>query len=787
MINWPIDHDVDISWYKNYADHFSFFGVNVKKNFFGAYYHNEDKGIVHVADYRECPGKGLESWGTAPQGMILEKMLTDNDGQYCEIQSGRFENQNDYGILSPYAVEHWVEYWYPVNGLGGITEANSDFCANIELHRDEKLGKIFIALNATAIVKHCNVRVQVDGVNITMDPLSISPEGPYRKWVHVPSDLPDPTCVTLSVKDITGEVLFAASKDFSKKQPVKLNLPPLIPEDEKTTEELYLDGEFYAKELNIYHARLYFEKALKRDPGYSPAHCELGILAYQQGLWAQAVLHFDSALARNLNYNKARYYRGLARKMQGDNKHAEEDFWRLTRNPEYAASALYNLGVMSASTHDYIQAADFWRRAMMANANSFKVRNALCMSLRKLNLIEEGQDLNTDLLSEDPTNHWAVAERYFLALVSGNDIAAAKHKKEVVTWLQQNSQNNLETAIEYASLGCLDEAIVLLLMLCDEQYADHTPPMVYYYLTHFLDKKNEKELANQYRQFVTTVGLDYAFPHRPESIYILEQAVAKNPNDANAHYLLGTLLASKGREEEALRMFTVSDSLGLSYSVLYRNMAEIYRREHGDLNRAAQSYDKAIKNNPNEWRYWVSLDKIFADLGLHHKRRQLFDKAPKEILAQDRIKLSKAIFHIDVKEYGQALKILETNQFKPWQGWPRAHQCFVRAHWERGEQRFLNSDYQGALKDFIATTTYPENFGSGEPPNPQHAKSLFYIGVCYDKLGQKKKAKHYWQRAAAEEYPVWSENNAFVGFAMHALNRQNEAIVLFDGMLEHIS
>jgi hypothetical protein len=65
--------------------------------------------------------------------MIWEKLLTDNDGQYVEVQSGRFFNQADTSSsltpykqkgFPPYATETWTEHWLPVKGTRGFVSAS---------------------------------------------------------------------------------------------------------------------------------------------------------------------------------------------------------------------------------------------------------------------------------------------------------------------------------------------------------------------------------------------------------------------------------------------------------------------------------------------------------------------------------------------------------------------------------------------------------------------------------------------------------------------------------------
>ena len=61
--------------------------------------------------------------------MIWEKLLTDTDGQYVEVQSGRLFNQAaedstftpfKHRGFGPYATDRWTEYWFPVKGTSGF-------------------------------------------------------------------------------------------------------------------------------------------------------------------------------------------------------------------------------------------------------------------------------------------------------------------------------------------------------------------------------------------------------------------------------------------------------------------------------------------------------------------------------------------------------------------------------------------------------------------------------------------------------------------------------------------
>ena len=153
--------------------------------------------------------------------------------------------------------------------------------------------------------------------------------------------------------------------------------------------------------------------------------------------------------------------------------------------------------------------------------------------------------------------------------------------------------------------------------------------------------------------------MDYAFPYRLESINLLQKAIAANPNDRNAHYLLGTLLASKGRLDEALEFFTKSNLLGLNYDVLHHNIAEIHWQQAQDLKKAAYFFERAYKLNPKNWQNFEKLDRIYKELGLNKKRLELYKSLPAEMKARDRVRIGHVMFGTD--KYAEFLKTLTEN------------------------------------------------------------------------------------------------------------------------------
>src|SRR5580698_3587320 len=105
--DWPINkaNGKNISWYKNnnFGGYKSYHVFGKYADYSGAYWHDDGMGMVRFGRHDDKAGKKLWIWGLSGQGMIWEKLLTDTDGQYIELQSGRLFNQNtSLSTLTPF-------------------------------------------------------------------------------------------------------------------------------------------------------------------------------------------------------------------------------------------------------------------------------------------------------------------------------------------------------------------------------------------------------------------------------------------------------------------------------------------------------------------------------------------------------------------------------------------------------------------------------------------------------------------------------------------------------------
>src|SRR5690349_3742845 len=143
--DWPVNKEngKNISFYENnnFGTYKSYHVFGKYTDFFGGYWHDDDFGFGRYSTHDDKAGKKIWIWGLSQQGMIWEKLLTDTDGQYVEVQSGRLFNQSAEGStftpfkhkgFLPHTTDVWTEYWFPVLKTKGFVAANNYGALNVK-------------------------------------------------------------------------------------------------------------------------------------------------------------------------------------------------------------------------------------------------------------------------------------------------------------------------------------------------------------------------------------------------------------------------------------------------------------------------------------------------------------------------------------------------------------------------------------------------------------------------------------------------------------------------------
>jgi len=128
--------------------------------------------------------------------------------------------------------------------------------------------------------------------------------------------------------------------------------------------------------------------------------------------------------------------------------------------------------------------------------------------------------------------------------------------------------------------------------------------------------------------------------------------------------------------------------------------------------------------------------------------------------------------YLDEQRYTDAIDLLEsTPYFVNWEGQTITWDLFNKAHLERGRKRFENKDFRGALQDFEAALTYPENIGVGRSNRPPEAPAQYWRGKALQALERLEDARSAWKQGAAG-YAGSGEQNKYRELCKKALSMQ---------------
>jgi hypothetical protein len=209
VITWPVWEGRDLSWYQSWEDYLGFFLPEPSEDFVGAYNHDTGLGIVRVCDRREAPGVKLFAWG---QDSPYRTEYTDDGSQYFEMWGGpnrTFWSEDD-NTLGPGESKGWAEYWYPFQGIDGLSFANKDVALSLTVSEDT----ISMGLASTSLLEG-TVVVEAGDSEIYRREVAVGPESPHVDAVSLPSDLVPGSSLSVTYVSPLGEVLVSHVTELS--------------------------------------------------------------------------------------------------------------------------------------------------------------------------------------------------------------------------------------------------------------------------------------------------------------------------------------------------------------------------------------------------------------------------------------------------------------------------------------------------------------------------------------------------------------------------------------------
>ncbi len=767
----------DISWYKNIPVPTSYMVTQSKYDFCGGYDHARQAGVVHTSNHLMAPGKKLWTWGNAEFGYAWDRNLTDEDGPYIELMAGAYtDNQPDFSWLQPYETKTFSQYWYPIQQIGPVKNANRHAAVNLEFDGDAV--RVGVCLTARQNVRILLMRNES---LVHEERCELAPGAPFVRSIACGGARPEQ--FRLAVIDGEGNELIAWQPESlvekALPEPAK-EAPP--PEAIASADELYLTGlhlEQYRHATRS--ADAYWRDGLKRDPDDARINNAIGLAHLRAGEFAQAEEHFARAVGRlkvrnpNPRDGEALYNLGLVLLYRGKISEAYDAFHKSVWNFAQRSAGYYALASISAGRGDHRLALEQIELSLHTNVDNLSGLALKAALLRHLGRTESASDVVRQAVGLDPLCLRMAAEVFLLD-------RSSKSLKTFLDALEGDVQTLLDVAYELAWSGLRADAYALLLACVEEGRFAH--PMLRYSLSWLALSLGDEENARRSIREAEAASPLYCFPCRVEEMIVLENAIMLDPSLARAHYYLGNLYYDKRRYEDAIRCWRQAVELDDTFSIPFRNLGIAEFNINRNAEAASEMYARAFSIAPNDARVLYEWDQLKKRAGLSTPVERLrFLEAHLDLVAhRDDLTIEYITLLNQSHCWDAALEHLAARQFTPWEGGEGLVSAqYVHAHRALGMSALAENEPEEALRHFEAARHYPHSLGEGKHLLTLERDLDYFSGLAAHDLDRSEAARGFWSAAAA---PLSAQgvHSYFQAMALRAMGREEEAVNAFSNL-----
>ena len=749
--DWPVNksNGKKISWYKDndFGGYKSYHVFGKYTEFSGAYLHKEDMGMVRWGSHDDKAGKKIWIWGLSRQGMIWDKLLTDTDGQYVELQSGRLFNQNAEGssrtpfkhrAFAPYGTDTWEEDWYPVLGTRGFVTANEYGALNVL--RENGWLKVFFS----PVTKFADtLSITVNGKTIYKKGCAFWPLRVFADSVRLEdTGSAGGTNATGSntAPELTGDLVVTIGNHRLRYEssPLAGNLarPVDAPADFDWGSAYgnYLKGCEALDQKNMPEAEAAFGRALNKDPYYEPALVKMAELLYRNMRYEEALQVATRALRIHTEDGGANFIYGLVNDQLGHITDAKDGYDIASLDPAYRSAAYTRLAKIYLREQDILRARSYARKALINSQDNMEALQLLAIGTRLVGgmdkvvaivgtLGEEGgvaavtagasDATEAGILAHidhvDPLNHFSRCEKYLADSSEAN-------KQQFLSLIRNElpQETFLELGIWYYDCGLPEDALRVFRL---------SPPCAEISLW-------ISRLAHQPLDW-TKIDPVRSFPFRSETGQLLEELL-KTDEHWFLKYQLALIYKYRNRIAECKKLLLSCEDQP-TFAPFYAMRAAVLsmpdaqgkadRPETGSAQGVPASQDsvlilhdllRAVKIDP-QWRYQKLLAEEYIRRGLTNEALAIAGKFYQSHPDQYIMGMLYAKTLLLDQQYAAADKILTQLNIIPFEGATSGRELYREAKLMQAATWLKKRQYSKALIFIDAAKEWPEHLGVGRP------------------------------------------------------------------------
>ena len=698
----------------------SYHVVGSYQDFFGGYYREDDYGFGHWGRYEDIPGQKLWLWALSRQGGIWEDLLTDTDGQYVEFQAGRLLVQySPTGEINPIsevgfhpgASDRWMETWFPVEGLGGLTEASRDGALHIEREAGELIIRAhsFRAARDTLFVVAGTDTLHVQPIDFdVLAPVSWRLDGPGREDFSVV--LPG-----LGLRYDSDPA--ATSLDRSFETP-----PDAVPSMSWADRTVEAASEF-VQGRRLPEARRAYESVLDIEPWHRAALLGMADLEYRRGRSAEGLVFARRALQLDAYDAKANFVAGNLYMAADDDLNARETFGWAARSTTYRSIAYQQLATLELRSGNDEEAFRYASLALDYDAYAIRALHLLAVIARGRGDSGGAIEVLNRIEVIDPISHVPSVERW---LADGANRAGGHGELLTRFRSEYPGQELLELGLVYAALGRLDEARTLMSL------ADRTP----------IEPLSRAWIAYASRDAAHLEGgtdVDFVFPFRREMLPVLAWASSASDHWSWA-YLYGLALMARDRPDEGREVLR---GLGDApdYAPVFTARALLAGAHATDRERDLR---RAVEMDPEQRLLRIPLVQHLQGEGMWTEAAAESSAALDAFPAD----FDLALLHVkslnELGRHEESIEIMEDIQVLPSEHSAEAQQLFSHAHIMAGMVALEGGEASTAVRHFGEAMTWPERLGQGRPYEPEERLPRFLLGLAQMDSGDTEAASRAW-------------------------------------------